>query len=225
MKKKKVRVIIMVVVLAVILACVAYFFRGRFVSTIDSVSYNPETQKALIVYFSHANAVGVDVVSSASLVSSDGESRGITEVIADIIAENIEADVFEIVTQEAYPSDYNGTVDQAKEEQNVDARPALAAHIENIEDYDIIFLGYPNWWGTIPMPVYTFVEEYDLSGKTIIPFVTHEGSGIGNSVFDIKNACSNSDIVKPLAIRGSNVSRDDTKANVIQWLEKIGMKD
>lgn len=223
MKKKKIRVIILLVALAVILACVAYYFRGRFVSTNDSVSYNPETQKALIVYFSHANAVGVDAVSSASLTSNNGESKGITEVIADIIAENMEADVFEIVTEEEYPSDYNGTVDQAKEEQNADARPALATHIYNIEDYDIIILGYPNWWGTIPMPVYTFIEEYDLSGKTIIPFVTHEGSGIGNSVFDIKNACSNSDIVKLLAIRGSDVCKDDTKADVIQWLEEIGM--
>ena len=225
MKRKKVRLIIMLVALAVILVCVAYYFRGRFVSTNDSLSYNPETQKALIVYFSHANAVGVDAVSSASLASSNGESRGITEVIADIIAENIEADVFEIVTEEPYPSDYDGTVEQAKEEQNVDARPELATHIENIEDYDIIILGYPNWWGTIPMPVYTFIEEYDLSSKTIIPFVTHEGSGIGNSVLDIKNACRNSDIVKPFAIRGSNVSRDDTKADVIQWLEEIGMKN
>lgn len=224
MKKKKIRIFILLAVLVVVLAGAAFHFRGRFISIDDSVSYNPETQKVLIVYFSHANVVGVDAVSSASLVNSNGESKGNTQIIADIIAENVDADVFEIVTEEAYPSDYNGTVDLAKKEQNEDARPALATHIDNIEDYDIIMLGYPNWWGTIPMPAYTFIEEYDLSGKTIIPFCTHEGSGLGNSVLDIKNACIDSDIVKGLAIRGSNVSSDSARDDVSEWLEDIGMK-
>lgn len=224
MKKKKKILYILIAVIAVVLAFTAYYFRGRFVSTSNSISYNPETQNVLIVYFSHANVVGMDAVSSASLVNSNGESKGNTEVIADIIAENVNADIIEIVTTDAYPSDYDGTVDQAKEEKNEDARPALATQIDNIENYDIILLGYPNWWGTIPMPVYTFLEEYDLSGKTIIPFVTHEGSGIGNSVLDIKNASANSDLVKPLVIRGKNVTSESTRNEISDWLEEIGMK-
>lgn len=224
MKKKKIRIVILLVIFVAAAGFAGYYFRGRFVSTNDSVSYNPAAQKVLIAYFTHANAVGVDAVSSASLVNSNGESKGNTEVIADIIAKNIDADVFEIVPEEPYPSDYNSTVNQAKKEQNDNARPALSTNIDNMDDYDIIILGYPNWWGTIPMPVYTFIEENDLSGKTIIPFVTHEGSGIGNSVVDIKDACDKSVIVKPIAIRGSNVNSDNAKKDVIEWMGDIGIK-
>lgn len=224
MKNKRIRIGILIVVLIGVIAGAAYNFRGRFVSTTDSVSYKPETQKVLIAYFSHADVVGVDVVSAASLVKSNGESKGNTEIIADTIAENINADVFKIVTEEAYPSDYNSTVDLAKKEQNEDARPALKNKIDNIKDYDIIMLGYPNWWGTMPMAVKTFIEEYDLSGKTIIPFCTHEGSGLGNSVLDLKNECPGSNIVKGLAIRGGSVSSDSAKNDVSEWLKEIGMK-
>jgi len=224
MEKKKIRIVILLLIFVAVAGFAVYQFRGRFVSTNDSVSYDPDTQKVLIAYFSHANAVGVDAVSSASLVNRNGESKGNTEVIAEIIAENVDADVFEIVPEEPYPSDYDSTVDQAKKEQNDNARPALSTHIDNMDDYDIIILGYPNWWGTIPMPVYTFIEEYDLLDKTIIPFVTHEGSGIGNSVLDIKNSYGKLDIVKPIAIRGSNVKSDDAKNDVIEWLGDIGIK-
>ena len=97
--------------------------------------------------------------------------------MAMTIQEAIGGELFRIETTEEYPLEHETLVNQAKEEQNEDARPELATHIENVEQYNIICLGYPNWWGDMPQPLYTFLEEYDFSGKTIIPFNSHGGSG------------------------------------------------
>lgn len=157
-------------------------------------------KKTLVAYFSHS---------------------GNTQVIANEIQEAVGGDIFQIKTVDPYPTDYNAVVDQAKKEQQDNYRPKLATKVENMDSYDVIFVGYPNWWGTMPMAVFTFLEEYNLSGKTIIPFCTHEGSGLGRSVTDIKKLCPQSTIEDGLAIRGKNVK--NAKEDVSEWLRKLGM--
>ena len=144
---------------------------------------------------------------------------GNTKVIADQIHENVGGDIFEIKTVDPYPTDYNAVVDQAKKEQEDNYRPKLATKVDNIDSYDVIFVGYPNWWGTMPMAVFSFLEQYNLSGKTIVPFCTHEGSALGRSVEDIKKTCPQSTILDGLAIRGKNVK--NANKDVSEWLVKL----
>ena len=143
---------------------------------------------------------------------------GNTEVVAKKIQSLTGSDLFEIDTVKPYPNDYTETTNVAKDEKRGNARPKLTATVENIDSYDIIYLGYPNWWGTFPMVVFTFLESYDFSGKTIIPFCTHEGSGIGSSERDIKKLCPDAKVLSGLAIRGGSVNSAD---NIIKsWLLK-----
>ncbi|HEX3046844.1 MAG TPA: flavodoxin, partial [Bacillota bacterium] len=118
-----------------------------------------------------------------------------------------------------YSSNYGAVVEQAKQEQESGYRPKLKTKIANIKSYDVVFVGYPNWWGTMPMAVFTFLEEYDLSGKTIAPFCTHEGSGLGQSVTDIAKLCPKSAILDGLAVRGRMVK--NAQNEVSEWLRKI----
>ncbi len=107
----------------------------------------------------------------------------------------------------------------AKKEQHENARPELSNHVKNMDSYNVIFLGYPNWYGTMPMLMFTFLEENEFSGKTIIPFCTHEGSGLGHSENDIAKLCPNAKLLKGLAIHGSSVS--DAKKDIINWFSKL----
>lgn len=142
---------------------------------------------------------------------------GNTEVVAKKIQAITGSDLFEIETVKAYPVDYTKTTQVAMDEKRSNARPELAATVDNMNAYDVIYLGYPNWWNTFPMAVFTFLESYNLSGKTIIPFCTHEGSGMGNSERDIKKLCPDSKVLTGLAIRGSNVSRADNE--IKNWMK------
>ena len=183
------------------------------------------TKKTLVVYFSRVGISSfrkdVDVVTSASLNAGDAGLIGNTEIIANMVQEAVGGDLFQIVTVKSYPEDYRETTDVASEEQGQDARPELATHVENMGDYDVIILCYPKWWGTIPMPVFTFLEEYDFSGKTIAPLCTHEGSRLGRSVTDITKLCPQAIILEGLAIRGGDVK--NAQDEVAGWLRKIGM--
>ncbi len=146
---------------------------------------------------------------------------GNTHAIATQIHESVGGDIFEIVTVDPYPSGYDEVVEQARKELTEEYRPKLKTKVENIESYNIVFVGYPNWWGTVPRPIATFLSEYDFSGKTIVPFCTHEGSRLGQSVEDITELCPQSTILDGLAIRGRDVKN---AANEISgWLRKIGM--
>jgi flavodoxin len=144
---------------------------------------------------------------------------GNTETIATMVAEKTGATLFKIVPATPYPDDYNDCIQQARQEQNDNARPKISTHVDNMDEYDVIFLGYPNWWGTIPMPVYTFLEEYNLAGKTVIPFCTHEGSGLGSSERDIAAALPNATLLKGLAVRGGSVS--GAESNVDEWIDSL----
>jgi flavodoxin len=129
--------------------------------------------------------------------------------------------MFQIKTVKSYPDDYTETTNVAKEELRENARPELTETIDDMNSYDVIYLGYPNWWGTTPMAVFTFLESYDFSGKTIIPYCTHEGSGMGSSERDIKKLCPNAEVLSGLAIRGGSVGKADKE--LASWLTKLGM--
>ncbi|MFL0195655.1 flavodoxin [Clostridium sp. WILCCON 0269] len=146
---------------------------------------------------------------------------GNTEVIANTIKENVGGELFKIETIESYPTNYNGVVDKARQEQNAHYRPELAAKVTDMDSYDIIYIGYPNWCSTIPMAVFTFLESYDFSGKTIIPFCTHGGGGMGRSASDIKKLCPNSNVLEGVAISGSSVNK--AGKDVSAWLSEIGV--
>lgn len=143
---------------------------------------------------------------------------GNTEVVAGKIRELTGGDTFYIETVKSYPTDYHETTQVAKRELNENARPAIKGKVTNMQEYDVIYLGYPNWWGTMPMAVMTFLESYDFSGKVIIPFCTHEGSGLGSSVQDIKKACPKAIVKQGLAIRGGNVNNSDKQ--ITEWVKQ-----
>ncbi len=145
---------------------------------------------------------------------------GNTENVANAIAEQTGADVFEIVPKEAYIDDYNALLDIATEEKENGARPAIAGNIEDITQYDIIYVGYPNWWSDMPMILYTFFDSYDLSGKTIAPFCTSGGSGLSGTVSSIRELEPEADVLDGLHI-GSSAASDPNQA-VSDWLESLG---
>lgn len=146
---------------------------------------------------------------------------GNTEVAAKMIQKITGGKLFRINTIKKYPEDYTETTKVAQQELRDNARPDLSAYLENIDDYEVIILGYPNWWGTMPMPVFTFLEKYDFAGKTILPFCTHEGSGMGCSESDIKKLCPNSKVLRGLAIRGGNVN--NSEKDIAHWLKNINI--
>lgn len=187
---------------------------------------NEKTQNAsfLIAYFTMPEDVdteGIDANSGASIVVEDGVIMENVEYIAAIIQQTIEGDLFQIETTKTYLLDHEPLVDQAAEEQEENARPELSTHIENIDQYDTIFLGYPNWWGDMPMAVYSFLEEYDLSGKTIIPFCPHGGSGFSGTVREISNLQPNAQVSED----GLTISRNDVadaKDEIVAWVQNLG---
>ena len=146
---------------------------------------------------------------------------GNTRTVAEYIRQSVGGDIFEIKPEKAYPEDYKSTTEIAKKEQKENARPALASNLKDISQYDIIFLGYPIWWGTMPMFFFTFLESHNFAGKTIIPFCTYGGSGVGQSVTDIKKSCPGTAVKDALGLRTAKVS--GSKDDVSAWLKRLGM--
>ncbi|MHC1681441.1 MAG: flavodoxin [Clostridiaceae bacterium] len=171
--------------------------------------------KILIAYYSRK---GNNYVSDSIVNLPVGN----TEVAASMIQKITRGNMFHIEGVKPYPKDYTETTNVAKDELLKNVRPELTGKITDMDSYDVIFLGYPNWWGTAPMPVFTFLESYDFSGKTIIPFCTHEGSGMGHSESDIKKSCPDAKLEKGLAIRGSIVK--SAEKDIDKWIEKLGIK-
>lgn len=143
---------------------------------------------------------------------------GNTEVAAGIISELTGADSFKIEQVQSYSDDYNECIAQAQSDQKRDARPELKSYPDNIDAYDTIYLGFPNYWSTMPMAVFTFLEHFDFTGKTIKPFCTHEGSGMGSSVSDIKKLCPSAKVDKGLAIHGGSVQR--ARKDIENWINE-----
>jgi flavodoxin len=172
------------------------YYRNKVMDEILKMSNS--NKKTLIAYYSRKgqNYVSGQIVDLAV---------GNTEVAARMIQELTGGDLFEIRTVKDYPLDYTETTRVAATEKRNNARPELTKIVDQMDMYDVIYLGYPNWWGTFPMAVFTFLESYDFSGRTIVPFCTHEGSGLGNSERDIRKLCPNAKVLPGIAIRGGSV--------------------
>ena len=189
----------------------------------EAVQNNTDNENILIAYFSvpeNGDTDGIDANSGASIVVKNKDVLGNMQYMAMTIQEAIGGELFRIETKEKYPLEHETLVNQAKEEQNEEVRPELATHIENVEQYDIIFLGYPNWWGDMPQPLYTFLEEYDFSGKTIIPFNSHGGSGFSNTIEEIKKLQSNATVRDD----GLSISRNDvadSEQEITDWAKGL----
>ena len=150
--------------------------------------------------------------------------EGNTAIIANMIVEQTGADLFRIENVTPYPETYDGLLEVSRQEEAADTRPEIAGTVENMEDYDVVFLGYPNWWGDMPMIVYGFLESYDFSGKTIVPFCTHGGSGLSNTPQHIADTCPNATVADGLSVRGQTAQndRDAAQKAVTDWLREGG---
>jgi flavodoxin len=158
-------------------------------------------RKVLIVYYSRS-----------------GNTREIASQIHGLVG----GDVVELQTVTPYPDEYSAVTKLAKEELQQGVKPALKTKIADFASYDVVFVGSPNWWNTIASPVRTFLSEYDFTGKTIAPFITHEGSGLGASVEDIKKLCPKANVLDGLAVRGKSVK--SAQGDVSEWLGRLGMR-
>ena len=171
-------------------------------------------KKILVVYFSR----------TGEEYNVGKITKGNTEIVAEHIAQKVGGDTFEIKPATPYPDEYEPCTEIAKRELESNTRPALAKNIDNLAQYDTIFLGYPIWWGDMPMVLYTFLESGDFSGKTIIPFCTHGGSGLGNTERAIEKTCPNAKILDGLAIVGKRCQDEPAAVakDVDAWLKTKG---
>ena len=169
--------------------------------------------KILVAYFSRiGNEYNVGTIT-----------KGNTAVVAEMIAKKTGADIFEIKPAKSYPVDYDECTKIASREKATKARPTITSKVENFEQYDTIFLGYPIWYGDAPMVIYSFLESYDFSGKNIVPFCTHGGSGLSSTDQQITLVCPKAKILQGFEIRGTVAQKDssETDKKVSEWLKKI----
>lgn len=223
---KKIIALIVVVVVLVIAGVVIYAFTGNGNNTntfhnetnsteTNTIQDNSETEDNEDTIENNTTDDGSNILVLYFSMS------GNTETIARMIHNEVGGDLVKLETVQTYPEDYNELVDYAQEEQREDARPQLATVIDNIDQYDMIFLGYPNWWGDMPMPIYTFLDTYDLSGKTIAPFITHGGSGLSGTPNRIRNEEPNATVTEGLSIYGSRAASSEDE--VLEWLNSLGL--
>lgn len=182
--------------------------------------------RTLVVYFSRWGNTefpeNTDANSSASIVAgSDNQRRGTTQYIAEIISASLDTDLHLIQTAEPYPVDYDMTVDQNHQEQDDDYIPELQSVVENFEQYDTIFVGYPIWATTLPQPIVAFFDQNDFSGKTIIPFCTHAGFGSGNSFERIQELNPDAEVKEGYAVETEQVVTAET--GIAEWLQRLGL--
>lgn len=230
---KKNKLILLIAILAVGTAAVYAFAKGSSETdtppaeeseTVAGENTVVQTSKGkmLIAYFTSPETDGVDAVAGASRVIVDEKLYSNTQYIAELIQEATGADIFQIKTVKPYPSTHKELVDYAKVENENKGRPRLSTHIDNLADYDIIFIGFPNWWYDMPMPMYSFFEEYDFTEKIIIPFNTHGGSRFSSAIKTITELEKGATVIK----KGLPISResvDKAKPTVIKWLSDIGI--
>lgn len=191
----------------------------------ETPSEQPETDaKTLVVYFSMPETTDPNNMTQEednSVVVINGEVLGNTQYVAYVIQEQTGADIFRIEPETPYPTDHDTLVDLAADEQDDNARPAIKDTTLNLDQYDTIFVGYPNWWGDMPMILYTFFDTYDFSGKTIIPFNTHGGSGFSGTIGTIAELEPNAEVNED----GFTVSRNnvqEAEPDIISWLDELG---
>lgn len=226
-------ILLMICLLLVLSACSALTESGQPAPT-PAVSPSPAptttpqpesfaeagTSSILIAYFTWAentvvedpSVVDVDATTSASVLLPGNAAK-----LAGWIQQELGGDLFSIVVEEPYSSDYDQCLDRAADEKAQNARPVLVNHVEDMSRYDVVFLGFPNWWYTVPMAVHTFLEEYDFSGKTIVPFVTHGTGGLASTIEDITaNLPEDVTILEPIGVYREDV--DGAQSAVKEWL-------
>lgn len=171
-------------------------------------------QRVLVVYFSRAdeNTGGVGYIE-----------KGNTKILAEMIAERTHGDIFEIKTVKPYPKEYRPATEAAKQEKEENARPEIVGELPDLSKYDVVFLGYPIWWSDMPMPVYTFLDRENFAGKIILPFCTHEGSGLSDtqrSIADVTKA----DVREGFALQGhiAQKSPEEARTALYEWMSKQG---
>ncbi|GHV90180.1 flavodoxin [Spirochaetia bacterium] len=200
------------------IAATLVFFAG---STVFAQGQNT-VGKILIVYFSNAeNTDGTDAVSGASVQIVSGRKVGNVQMVAEIIQRTRGGDLFPIQTQSPYPKTHKELLDYVKREQEANTRPVLSTQVRNMAEYDTIFLGYPIWWYTLPLAVSSFLEEYNLSGKTIIPFCVHGGSGWANTIEIITKLEPQAIIKDGFTVSRNTVARSER--DVTAWLRRLGI--
>ena len=170
--------------------------------------------KAIVVYFSHTGEnYSVGVIT-----------EGNTAKVAKVIAAKTGADIFEIKEVKPYPQSYDACIDVAKKELREKARPEIAGELPDLTDYQVVYLGYPNWWGDCPMIVYSFLEKSNIEGKTILPFCTHEGSGLGSTAKNIQKTFPSAKVeLNGFSLRGATAQKDAkaTEEAVDKWLKTL----
>lgn len=185
-------------------------------SSVDGETDKGES-KILVAYFSSAGNVATDEPVKGNL------AKGNTKLVAELIQEQVGGDLFFIETVDKYPSNYNDAIGVAMQELRNNTKPALASHVENMDDYDVVFIGYPIWWQTIPQALLTFIEEYSFAGKTVIPFCTYEDSGIGRSIGDLEKALPDSTLLKEFSVSEHDLK--DAEESVKKWLSELNLAD
>ena len=168
--------------------------------------------KVLVAYFTRIGNTdsgfpkGVDAATSASLQKTDDGIKGNAQLIAEWIADETDGDLFAIESKDLYPADYDDTVDKASKDQSAKTRPALTSKVDDMDQYGKVVLVFPNWWADLPMPVYSFFDEYDLAGKEIVAYVTHEGSGFSDTINTIKGLEPDATVTEGMSVSGGEVS-------------------
>jgi flavodoxin len=228
-KTNKTRIIILVIVLLAICVGSVWYFKGGKAKVSLQASSTAEipTQtldsdsKFLVVYFTAAENSDVDAMSSASVTVVDGVAKGNVRAIADEIAAYTGGDLFSIQTSVEYSGDIDSLIDYAQDEQDEDARPELTTHIENLDQYDTVFIGYPTWWYDLPQVMYSFFDEYDFTGKTIVPFNSANGSRFSGTIETIQELEPGATVITDgLSVSQNNVS--NAKSEVEEWLKGLG---
>ena len=196
------------IILITLCACGIFSFAQGITTQSDAM----KNKKVLVAYFSR----------TGENYNVGNISKGNTHIIAEMIAEETNGKLFQIKPVKPYPDEYKACVDIAKAEKENKVRPAIKEDIA-IENYDVIFLGYPNWWGDLPMVVYTFLEKHNWKGKKVIPFCTHEGSGLSGTERLLEQTCKGATIAKGLAIKGTTAQKSQPQAlkTVRAWLNKL----
>lgn len=199
---------------------IAYFTRlDNTDATLDEIIQGGGPYGSLGDSFESAD---VDAIASASITVVDGHAQGNVETMAQMIQNTVGGDLFSIQTTDSYSVNYDELIDLGGEEKSAAARPELSTQVENMADYDVIFLGYPNWWYDMPMAMYSFLEEYDLSGKTIIPFAASAGSGFSGTISSIQE-------LEPEAVvmeNGLHIPMGDVangQAEIETWISELGI--
>lgn len=234
---QKTRFIIGLLVLAMVLALAAC---GKAAAAEDAPTAAPQPTEAaqtanetaetsgaagggniLIAYFTAAENSGVDAVSSASVVTVDDTAKGVSQAVADMIAERTGGELFSIQTSVVYPADMGELIDYVAEEQDAGVLPELTTHIGDLDKYDTVFVGFPIWWYDMPQVMYSFFEEYDFAGKTIIPFTVHNGSRLSGTPATIQELEPEATVIQD-GFTVSHQNAADAAEDVAAWLDGLG---